>query len=161
MEISVKVERLLMDPLHQSPVMILREIGGTRVLPIWIGHYEAGIIAALLEEIAPPRPMTVDLIASMLDELNCSVKKAVVCDLKESTYFARLTVCREDGTESEIDARPTDSVALTLRSTAPLYVEEHLLKAFEPSESIQNLFAKPIKDWLNELDPKDLGKYKM
>ena len=161
MEISVKVERLLMDPLHQSPVMILREIGGTRVLPIWIGHYEAGIIAALREEIAPPRPMTVDLIASMLDELNCSVKKAVVCDLKESTYFARLTVCREDGTESEIDARPTDSVALTLRSKAPLYVEEHLLKAFEPSESIQNLFAKPIKDWLNELDPKDLGKYKM
>ena len=161
MEISVRVERLLMDPLHQSPVMILREIGGTRVLHIWIGHYEAGVIAALLEGIAAPRPMTVDLIASILGELNCSVKKTVVCDLKENTYFARLTVRREDGTESAIDARPTDSIALALRAKAPLFVEERLLKTLEPSESIQDFFAKPIKDWLTELDPKDLGKYKM
>jgi len=131
------------------------------VLPIWVGIFEANAIALQIENIATPRPMTHDLLRNVIHDLNASVQKIVVCDLQENTFYAliHLTV---RGERVAIDARPSDAIALALRTRAPIFVEDSVIdnaKTIDPSADKTD--ADRLHKWLESLDPDDLGKYKM
>ncbi len=159
------VSGLTVDPLTNSPIVILKEIDGERTLPIWIGLLEATAIASELEGIKFSRPMTHDLLKNILDTIDLKVSKVEVCDLKNNTYFALIYV-NHRGKEITIDARPSDALALSLRMGAPIFVSEEVidkssqidLKA-EPEDKTEQ--GKKWQDILEKLGPDDFGKYKM
>jgi bifunctional DNase/RNase len=143
------------------PIVILRDTAGQRVLPIWVGIFEANAIALQIENVATPRPMTHDLLRNVIHDLRASVDRVVVCDLKENTFYAliHLTV---NGEAVAIDARPSDAIALALRVRAPIYVEDAVIDNaksidFTPDQAD----SERLRKWLEGLDPDDLGKYKM
>src|ERR1700719_2896878 len=123
MEIEMKIRGLMMDPVTNMPIVILKDINGNGVLPIWVGVYEANAIALEIEKVATPRPMTHDLIKNLLLGLNTSVRKGVVNDLREDTFFALIWLER-DGQTISIDSRPSDALALALRLDCPIFVED-------------------------------------
>ena len=125
-EVAVEVGRLAIDPESETPVLILEEIGGPRWLPIWIGFSEARAIAAELNDERPARPGTHDLAKRLIDRLAGRVTRVVVTKLDEGVYYAVLSVRTPRGT-SEIDSRPSDAIAIALRTDAPLFVHEALL----------------------------------
>jgi bifunctional DNase/RNase len=156
---------LTVDPLTNSPIVILKEIGGERTLPIWIGLLEATAIASELEGIKFSRPMTHDLLKNIMSLMDVKVNKIEVCDLKNNTYFA-LIYLDHKGKEISIDARPSDALALSLRMGAPIFVAEDViqkssqidLKA-EPEDKTEQ--GKKWQEVLEKLNPDDFGKYKM
>ena len=149
MQIEMVIKGLMVDPVTSMPIIILRDREGERVLPIWVGVFEANAIALQIENISTPRPMTHDLLRNMLADLNASVQRIVVSDLKDNTFYALIYVlCGEE--VIAIDARPSDAIALALRTSAPLFVTEEVLKR----KSGENLDV-----WLEKLNPKDFGKY--
>jgi len=159
------VSGLTIDPLTNSPIIILKEIDGDKTLPIWIGLLEATAIASELEGIQFSRPMTHDLLKNIFQMLDIEVGKIEVCDLKNNTFYALIHFTHE-GKEMTIDARPSDALALSLRVKAPVFVEETVI---EKSKQI-DLKAEPEdkseqgKKWqeiLENLSPEDFGKYKM
>ena len=159
--VKMEIKGLLMDPVSNMPVVILRDAGNGVFLPIWVGIFEANAIAIAMEKIATPRPMTHDLLNNLLTELQTRVDRVVINDLKDNTFFARIHLSR--GEESwTIDSRPSDAMALALRSQAEIFVEEEVL---EQSKSLRADGAEPdperLKKWLEEVSPEDLGKYKM
>jgi hypothetical protein len=159
------IKGLTIDPLTNSPIVILKEVDGERTLPIWIGLLEATAIASELEGIKFPRPMTHDLMKSIMDEIELKVNKIEVCDLKNSTYYA-LIYLNFQGKEISIDARPSDALALSLRVNAPIFVSEDVidqsaqidLKA-EPEDKSEQ--GKKWQEILEKLNPEDFGKYRM
>jgi len=159
MEIEVYVENLIIDPVAKMPVVILKEKGGNRILPIWIGFAEANGIAIALEGLEIPRPQTYDLFHNILTKTGYKISKVIIDKLKENTYFAKIYLRNvESDNELIIDARPSDSIALALRFNSIILAEESLLKKIE-NLSIDNV--DDIKKWLEELTPDELGKYKM
>ena len=128
MELEVKIRGLMMDPMTNMPVVVLKETQGSGVLPIWVGVYEANAIALEIEKVQTPRPMTHDLLKNVLNGLNVHVQRVVVCDLKEDTFYALIWMERE-GQIISMDSRPSDALALALRLDCPIYVEDQVLKS--------------------------------
>src|ERR1700746_1903070 len=127
MELECKIRGLMMDPVTNMPVVVLKETAGSRVPPIWVGVYEANAIALEIEKVQTPRPMTHDLLKNVLTGLNVHVQKVVGSDLKEDTFYALIWVER-DGQMMTIDSRPSDALALALRVDCPIFVDEEALK---------------------------------
>src|SRR5580693_3437226 len=122
MQIEMSIKGLMVDPITNMPIIILRDEEGQRVLPIWVGIFEANAIALQIENISTPRPMTHDLLRNVIHDLKASVQKVVVCDLQENTFYA-LIYLQWNGDTVAIDARPSDAIALALRTRAPIFVE--------------------------------------
>ena len=161
MEIEMKIKGLMVDPVTNMPIVILKDERNDRVLPIWVGIFEANAIALRIEEIKTPRPMTHDLLCNVLDSLQASVKKIVVSELKDNTYFAQIHL-DVDGVARQIDARPSDAIALALRTEAPIYVEQEVLEQSRSlNEDGQPSDAERLRRWLEDLDPDDFSKYEM
>ena len=161
MLIEMTIKGLMVDPVTNMPIVILKDKDGDRVLPIWVGIFEANAIALQIENIATPRPMTHDLLRNIITGFDGQVDRVVVSDLKENTFFAviHLTV---HGERMAVDARPSDAIALALRARAPILVEETVIDSAkslditsEPADSDR------LQRWLESLDPDEMGKYKM
>ncbi len=145
----MNVRGLLFDPYNNAYIVILRDEENSDMLPIWVGKSEASAISFALEHITPPRPMTHDLMKNILDQVNAQILSAVVTDLKENTYFAKIHLWYGDS-EFTIDSRPSDAIALALRAEAPIFTTEDVLKK-QSSEELER--------WLENLKPEDFGKY--
>ena len=161
MQSEMSIKGLMVDPITNTPIVILRDKDGQRVLPIWVGIFEANAIALQIENVTTPRPMTHDLLRNVISDLKASVERIVVCDLQDNTYYALIYLTR-NGETMAIDARPSDAIALALRTRAPIYVEEAVI---DHAKTVDFTPEKPDSDrlhtWLESLDPDDLGKYKM
>ena len=156
------IKGLILDPVNNSPVVILQDKEETTILPIWIGVFEANAIAIELEHIETPRPMTHDLIRSLLKELAASVERIVVTDLLDSTYYAEIHLLA-DGRKFLVDSRPSDAMAIAVRMNAPIFVSSEVIlksQSFSIADKA-NWTEEDLKKWLEGLSPDDLGKYKM
>ena len=161
MQIEMSIKGLMVDPISNMPIVILRDREGSRTLPIWVGMFEANAIALQIENISTPRPMTHDLLRNVIHDLKASVQKIVVCDLQDSTFYALIYVML-NGEVVAIDSRPSDAIALALRTRAPIYVEETVIdNAKTVDVTTDKADADRLHKWLESLDPEDLGKYKM
>ena len=161
MEIEVKIRGLMMDPVTNMPIVILKDVGGSAILPIWVGVYEANAIALEIEQVATPRPMTHDLIKNLLLGLNTTVQKVVVSDLREDTFYALIWL-EQDGQVISVDSRPSDALALALRLDCPIYVEEEVLKSSKiASTASEKVASEELRRWLENLNDEDMGRYKM
>lgn len=161
MFIEMSVKGLTLDPLTNMPIVILKDTDDKRVLPIWIGLFEANAIALELEKITTPRPMTHDLMRDVITGLNAEVTKIVVNDLKNNTFYAVIHLSL-NGNHIVIDSRPSDAIALALRSEAPIYVSAEVVnKAKSIDMSKETEEADQLKEWLENLKPEDFGKYQM
>ncbi|HBK81684.1 MAG TPA: hypothetical protein DDZ83_18775 [Nitrospinae bacterium] len=174
--IEMKVKGLTLDPLTNVPIVILREAEGERSLPIWVGIFEAHAIAREIEEFQTPRPMTHDLIKNIINGVKGRVTRILVSALRDNTFFAEILLAI-NGSEISIDSRPSDAIALALRMSAPIFVEEKVLEEAksieftEPEEgegdegeaeaSEKPLDANPedVKRWLENLKPDDFLKF--
>jgi bifunctional DNase/RNase len=161
MQIEMSIKGLMVDPVTNMPIVILRDKDGQRVLPIWVGIFEANAIALQIENVSTPRPMTHDLLRNVIHDLHAVVQKIVVCDLQDNTFYALIYLAMGGGTVS-IDARPSDAIALALRTRAPIYVEDSVIDHAKTVDfSSEKADADRLHKWLESLDPEDLGKYKM
>jgi bifunctional DNase/RNase len=161
MLIEMSIKGLMVDPITNMPIVILKDKQGDRVLPIWVGIFEANAIALQIENIATPRPMTHDLLRNVITDLEGRVDRVVVSDLKENTFYAiiYLTVRGERVT---IDARPSDAIALALRTRSPILVEETVIDNAKTVDfTSDRTDNERLQKWLESLDPDELGKYKM
>ena len=161
MQIEMTIKGLMVDPVTNVPIVILRDKDGQKVLPIWVGIFEANAIALQIENISTPRPMTHDLLRNIIQDLKASVQKIVVCDLQENTFYA-LIYLGLNGDTVAIDARPSDAIALALRTRAPIFVEETVIDHAKTVDfTADRSDTDRLQKWLESLDPEDLGKYKM
>src|SRR5258707_14201020 len=161
MEVEMKIRGLMMDPVTNMPIVILRGLSGDTVLPIWVSVYEANDIALEIEKVATPRPMTHDLIKSLLLGLNTGLRKVVVNELKDDTFYAVIWLDR-DGELITVDSRPSDALALALRLDCPIYVEETVLKSSKLASTVSDkVNNEELRRWLEGLNDEDLGRYKM
>jgi bifunctional DNase/RNase len=150
----------MVDPITNSPIVILRDKDGQKVLPIWVGIFEANAIALQIENVSTPRPMTHDLLRNVIQDLRASVQKVVVCDLQENTFYALIYLALNGDTVA-IDARPSDAIALALRTRAPIFVEDTVLDNAKTVDSApEKADADRLHKWLESLDPDDF-EYKM
>ena len=129
MEIEVKIRALMMDPNSGTPIIILKDIQSDTMLPIWVGAYEANAIALEIEKIAPPRPMTHDLLRNLIVELGVHVDRVVVTSLRDNTFFAVIEMHNSEGDKMVLDSRPSDAIALALRADCPIFVDMEVIKA--------------------------------
>lgn len=161
MEIEMKIRGLMLDPVTQLPIVILRDLDGNSVLPIWVGAYEANAIALEIEKVATPRPMTHDLIKNVLLGAEMTVRKVVVNELKDDTFYAVIWLDR-GGEIVSIDSRPSDALALALRMDCPIYVDENVLQSSKVSQAVSDkASSEELRRWLEGLSDEDLGQYKM
>src|SRR5499427_7469144 len=161
MQIEMTIKGLMVDPITNMPIIILRDKEGQRLLPIWVGVFEANAIALQIENVTTPRPMTHDLLKNVIQDLHGRIEKIVVSDLKESTFYA-LIYLTVGGELMAVDARPSDAIALALRARAPIFVEETVIDNAKPVDfSSESADSERLQKWLENLDPDDLGKYKM
>ncbi len=161
MQIEMAIKGLMVDPITNMPIIILRDREGQRVLPIWVGIFEANAIALQMENVATPRPMTHDLLRNVIEDLKGEVTKVLISDLKENTFYALIYV--QAGSELvAIDARPSDAIALALRTQAPIFVEETVIDNAKGIDfGSDKADSDRLQKWLESLDPEELGKYKM
>jgi bifunctional DNase/RNase len=129
MEIEVKIRALMMDPNSGTPIIILKDVNSETMLPIWVGAYEANAIALEIEKIAPPRPMTHDLLRNLIVELGLKVDRVVVTSLRDNTFYAVIEMTGENGEPMRLDSRPSDAIALALRADCPIYVDLEVIQA--------------------------------
>ena len=161
MEREFKIKGLMMDPITNSPIVILQGVEKNTLLPIWVGIFEANAIALQIERIDTPRPMTHDLLKNILLHLDATVEKIVVTDLQENTFFATIYLDME-GDRVTIDSRPSDAIALALRTDAPIFVTQDVINnSTDMTLDQENLDPEDVKQWLENLKPEDLGKYTM
>ena len=161
MEVEMKIRGLIMDPVTQMPIVILKDVNGGTALPIWVGIYEANAIALEIEKVSTPRPMTHDLIKSLLFGLEAQVQKVVVNELKDDTFFALIWLER-GGEMISVDSRPSDALALALRLDCPIFVEDSVLKSSKLASSVsEKVNNEELRRWLENLNDEDLGRYKM
>lgn len=161
-EIEVQIRGLMLDPVTNMPIVVLKDVASELVLPIWVGVFEANAIALELEKTATPRPMTHDLLRNMAKGLGAVVHRVVVSDLQEDTFFA--TVWMRQGEEVlTLDARPSDAIALALRWDCPIYVAKKVLGRTRQADtgSGANVNADELRRWLENLNEDDTGQYKM
>jgi bifunctional DNase/RNase len=161
MELEMKIRGLMMDPVTNMPIVILKDVSGNSVLPIWVGIYEANAIALEIEKVTTQRPMTHDLIKSLLLGLNTGIKKVVVNELKEDTFYALIWLER-DGELISVDSRPSDALALALRLDCPIFVDDTVLKSSKLTANVSDkVNTDELRKWLEGLNDEDLGRYKM
>jgi bifunctional DNase/RNase len=161
MEIEMKIKGLVVDPLSKMPIVVLEDLKSERILPIWIGVFEANAIALKIENISTPRPMTHDLLKSFLEKIEVVIQKIVVTDVRDNTFYA-LIHCLHKGQLFLIDSRPSDAIALALRVQAPIYVDDEVVSKAHSLKYDENLEdSEKLKKWLENLKPEDFGKYKM
>ena len=158
----MKIRGLMMDPVTSMPIVILKDVGSNNVLPIWVGIYEANAIALEIEKVSTPRPMTHDLIKTLLLGLDAGIRKVVVNELKEDTFFAVIWVERE-GELISVDSRPSDALALALRLDCPIFVDDSVLKSAKNASTVSDKLNTnaELKRYLENLGDEDLGRYKM
>ncbi len=152
MLIEVKVGALIMDPNSSTPIVVLKGVSDDSILPIWVGAYEANAIALEIEKIVPQRPMTHDLLRNLISAMDLSVSKVIVSDLRDNTFYASIELNgNNNGEVMTIDARPSDAIALALRTDCPIFVEQNVLDISGSSTSqttIQNEFEdSPAEEW--------------
>jgi hypothetical protein len=161
MEVEMKIGKLMMDPVTNMPIVVLRDTQGSAVLPIWVGIFEANAIALEIEKVQTPRPMTHDLLRNVLLGLEARVQRVVVSELKEDTFYALIWIER-DGQTFSIDSRPSDALALALRVDCPIFVEDSVLKSSRiANASSEKNASDELRKWLEGLGDDDLGRYKM
>jgi bifunctional DNase/RNase len=161
MMVKAKINGLALDVTSNSPVVVLAPEEGELVLPIWIGHFEAWAIAMELSGVSSKRPLTHDLLNGMIGRLGGAITKVEVTELKEQTFFAKIYVSR-DGDTMEIDARPSDSIALALKAKAPIFVNNELFQKRPAGEADQQPYdPEVLKERLRNLNPEDFGKYEL
>jgi bifunctional DNase/RNase len=162
MEVEMKIRGLMMDPVTSMPIVILKDVGSNNVLPIWVGIYEANAIALEIEKVSTPRPMTHDLIKTLLLGLEAGIRKVVVNELREDTFFAVIWVER-NGELISVDSRPSDALALALRLDCPIYVDDSVLKSAKTAANVSDKLNtnQELKRYLENLGDEDLGRYKM
>ncbi len=161
MEIEMTIKGLMIDPITNMPIVILKDKEGSRILPIWVGIFEANAIALQIENISTPRPMTHDLLKNVLGDLEANVQKIVVCELKDNTFYAMIYLSR-NGEVTAIDSRPSDAIALALRTKSPIFVEEAVVESAKGMDLTKDATdSEKLQKWLEGLNPDDLGKYKM
>lgn len=161
MEVEMKIRGLMMDPVTNMPIVILRDSSGNAILPIWVGVYEANAIALEIEKVTTPRPMTHDLIKNVLLGLSTGVQKVVVSELRDDTFYAIIWL-EHGGELISIDSRPSDALALALRLDCPIYVEESVLKNSKAAANMSDKAgSEELRRWLEGLNDEDLGRYKM
>jgi bifunctional DNase/RNase len=161
MQIEMSIKGLMVDPITNMPIIILRDRDGQRVLPIWVGIFEANAIALQMENVSTPRPMTHDLLRNVISDLKGQVTKVLISDLKENTFYALIYVDLS-GDLVAIDARPSDAIALALRTQAPIFVEETVIDNAKGIDfGTDKADSDRLQKWLESLDPEELGKYKM
>lgn len=148
MLVQMRVEGMLFDPRSNMYILLLKEVDGSNTLPIWIGKPEADSIALALGKVETPRPLTHDLVKNIADGLKVKIAKIVITEIQDNTYYALL--CLNDGKkETYIDSRPSDAVAIALRASAPIFVEENVLEQKSASDELE--------EWLKNLKPEDFG----
>ena len=160
-ELQVEIKGLMLDPSSNIPIVILRDLGSQLFLPIWIGVFEANAIALRLEGVEPPRPLTHDLLRSVIEQLGGRIGKIVISDLRESTFFAMIHVQSTDH-HVTIDARPSDAIALALRTGSPIFVLRSVLEKAQAVDLAAEVSDEDkLKKWLEEISPDELGKWTM
>jgi bifunctional DNase/RNase len=161
MEVEMKIRGLTMDPVTQMPIVVLKDVNGNTVLPIWVGIFEANAIALEIEKVSTPRPMTHDLLKTVLMGLEAGVKKVVVSDLRDDTFYAVIWL-EKNGEMISVDSRPSDALALALRLDCPIYVEDSVLKSSKMTATVnEKVQSEELRKWLENLGDEDLGRYKM
>jgi bifunctional DNase/RNase len=158
--VPMSIKGLMLDPVSNSPIVVLKDDAEKFFLPIWVGIFEANAIALQLENVSTPRPMTHDLLRNMIAELDARVTRVVINDLRDSTFFAQIRVITGERT-LELDARPSDAIALALRADAPIYVAQSVLEQAQTISPESDDQDEKMKKWFEQLDTEDLGKYKM
>jgi uncharacterized protein len=162
MEVEMKIRGLMMDPVSNMPIVVLKDVGGNSILPIWVGIYEANAIALEIEKVSTPRPMTHDLIKTLLLGLGTGMRKVVVSELKDDTFYAVIWLEKE-GELISVDSRPSDALALALRLDCPIFVDDAVLKNSNRAGAITDRMNsnEELRRWLEGLGDEDLGRYKM
>ena len=161
MTVEMKITGLMIDPVSNMPIIILKSESGEEVLPIWVGIFEANAIAMQMESIVSPRPMTHDLLKNVIEGLEATIRRIEITDLKENTFFAVINLDR-GGQDLQIDSRPSDAMALALRAGAPILVHESVLvKSSSTGEGGEAQETERLRRWLETVDPTELGNYEM
>jgi uncharacterized protein len=161
MEVEMKIRGLMIDPVTNMPIVLLKENDSEAVLPIWVGVYEANAIALEIEKVSTPRPMTHDLLRNLLVGLEATVRKVVVTELRDDTFYAVIWLDR-GGEIISIDSRPSDALALALRMDCPIFVEEEVLKTSKQAANlVDRASSDDLRKYLENLGDDDLGHYKM
>jgi uncharacterized protein len=164
---AMTISSVNMDQVTNSPIIILKEVEGDQTLPIWIGLLEATAIASEIEGVKFSRPMTHDLFKNVMDQVDIKIKKIEICDLRDNTYYALIHLTNR-GANLTIDSRPSDAIALALRTQAPIFVSDEVLRKSKQVDAVREGVpadkseqGKKWQDILEELNPEDFGKYKM
>jgi len=165
MMIEMKVSGLTLDPITNTPIVILKDLEEKKAIPIWIGLFEASAIATQIEKVTFSRPMTHDLIHEILKTLEVEVLRIEINDLKNNTFFARIQM-RKEGKDLCIDSRPSDAIAVALRASAPIFVDEAVIEKsrnvdFASKKDLDKVKQEKLSEFLENLSPEDFGKYKM
>ncbi len=158
--VPMSIKGLMLDPVSNSPIVVLKDEAEKFFLPIWVGIFEANAIALQLENVATPRPMTHDLLKNMIADLDAHVARVVINDLRDSTFFAQIRLIT-GGKTLEVDARPSDAIALALRTEAPIFVAQSVLDQAQTISPDGEDSDEKLKKWFEQLGPDDMGKYKM
>jgi uncharacterized protein len=168
MEIEMKIRGLMIDPSANTPIVILKAVNSETLLPIWVGAYEANAIALEIEKIAPQRPMTHDLLKNIIEQMGARVHRIVITTLMDNVFYAVIELMMGDNTIF-LDSRPSDAIALALRSDCPIYVNEEVIKNSRntivekgsASSSEDEIDKEDEVEWPEEIDDSDMNKYKM
>ena len=161
MSLEVKVRGLMIDPVSNMPIIILKNENGDQVLPIWVGIFEANAIAMELEKIVSPRPMTHDLLKDVITALSGGMEKVVITDLRDNTFYALIHIKGADGS-IVVDARPSDAIALALRAGVSIHIEDRVMEQSSATgEDSAAEEAERLRRWLEKIDPQELGHYEM
>jgi len=160
-EVEMQIRGLMMDPVTNMPIVVLKDVRSDAVLPIWVGIFEANAIALELEKTATPRPMTHDLLRNVARGLNARVEKVVVSEMRQDTFYAVIWM-EQAGEVVTIDARPSDAIALALRSDCPIFVARDVLdRSRQVADGAGNINAEELRKWLENLNDDEMGRYKM
>ena len=155
------IKGLTVDPITNMPIVILRDEEEKNVLPIWVGVFEANAIASQIENVASSRPMTHDLLRNVIQDLKAKIDRVVISDIQDNTFYSFIHM-EIDGEVVAVDSRPSDAIALALRVSAPIFVEDAVIEGAKKLDfSVENAEPERLAKWLEDLDPEDLGKYKM
>jgi bifunctional DNase/RNase len=160
MEIEMKIRGLMVDPSTNMPIVLLKDPQSEALLPIWVGLYEANAIALEVEKSQTPRPLTHDLLKNLIHGLNAHVQRVVVTELKDDTFYAVIWM-EQNGEVVALDSRPSDALALALRTDCPIFVDEDVLRAAKVLPNPEQASSQDVRKWLESLNDEDLGRYKM
>ncbi len=159
-DVEVRIRGLMMDPVTNMPMIVLKDVNGDGVLPIWVGIFEANAIALEIEKSSTPRPMTHDLLRNTLRAFEAQVTRVVVSELRDDTFFAVIWLLRNDQTLT-LDARPSDALALAMRADCPIYVARGVMDSARDAKKGKDINQEELRRWLEGLGDDDMGRYKM